>query len=316
MTREEEIKYLDYASQFRPPAEVEFFTSEQILEWQKMRKKFDTSQQIVASIIDKDNFEELLEKAILENRVFSASTMSAIQEKINAIDYSEGVRISLYETLVSKSGQRVIMSDRLASILGFYGDGPILKDKAEKLVSALEADGVATPLVDKVNSMIHKYGAIILQEGIYLVLKDWLEDALERSLATYNANAGNSIPSPQPPPNMTPGPELPFSFIEYLKNTDKDYDRVENEVMKDPQFLQFFEALKKQYDFYKTMPLDRMAGELIVRPQIWNKLSPQNQAPVMSIVEKHRQEFMSKIRQVAATSHAEKLEELKKSLGK
>jgi hypothetical protein len=230
----------------------------------------------------------------------------------------DGVRVDVYESLISQSGQRMIMSERLREILGFFGDAYVLQDEQDEFVSALQADGVPGPEIDRLVSSLVKNGAVVLQRGVFLVLKPLLEDALGRTLRTFNPNAGMAAApaNPAPTSDIPQGEELPFSFIEYLKNNDKEFDRVEHEVMNDQMFLEFFFALKQRYAYYKNLPPERMAGEMICRPKLWVKLSTQTRVWVQNLVERNREAFNQKVKQVASVSHAEKLDELKTTLSK
>jgi hypothetical protein len=322
MTEEEKQQYIEYANSFNPPMEASFLTPAQLDQVNQERRKYESSAQFVKSILNNDDFEERINKSIIEGKIYSISQMALEREKLHALDDGDGTRIDVNETVISRSGQSVIMSGRLQDLLGFESDGYVLKDELNELVNALQADGVPGPEIDRVTAAMNKFGAIILQRGIFVALKGMLEEAIEHSLTLHNFGSSGAKPQPADKPvgvsgaQPKQGEEMPVGFIEYLKNNDKEFDRVEHEVMNDPQFQEFFSTLKKHYTYYQTLPADRMAHEIIVRPQLWSKLSPQTKAWVQTVVERNREAFRAKVDQVAVTSGAGKLDELKKSLGK
>jgi hypothetical protein len=320
MLPEEKQKIDEYVNSFESPAELSFFNEKQKNDMDLERRKLEASRTFVASIAEQADFDSRFQKATLEGRIFAPSQAINVDSKIRVVDGMDGARLDIQETLVSRSGQRLIMSGRLQQILGFITDSYMTKDEAGQLASALQADGVPGPEIDRVNAAVNKFGAVMLQRGIFVALKGMLEDAIGHSLPIYNPAQNNALvksassaaPSAQP----KQGSELPAGFIEYLKNNDKEFDRVEHEIAADPKFQEFFSNLQKHYTYYQNLPSDRMAHEIILRPQLWNKLSPQTRVWIQNLVERNRQGFQSKVEQVAVTSGASKLDELKKSIAK
>lgn len=320
MTEQERAKYVEYAESLDVPVEASFLTQQQLETIKQERAKFESSQQFVASILKQDDFEEIISKTTIQGRIYSPSQMALLSAKLNALDGGEGNRADITESLVTKSGQMIIMSLRLQNILGFIGDGYMLKDELDELVNALKADNVPGPDIDRVTSSMNKFGAIFLQRGVFISLKGMLEESIGRTLniidASRSYNSSSAPNAAQPASANARSEELPAGFIEFLKNNDKEFDRIEHEITVDPMFVEFFSNLQKHYVYYQKLPADHMADEIIIRPQLWNKLSPQNKAKVQEIVERNRSGFQSKIQQIAASSGLSKLDELKKNLGK
>ncbi|MBX4187772.1 MAG: hypothetical protein KW793_01400 [Candidatus Doudnabacteria bacterium] len=315
MTTQDQQIAIDYAMTLEAPAEKEFFTPVQIEDLKNERQKFQESQNFVSAIKGKQDFEDRLEKAIIDGKVYSGSQMEVVTLRNDALD-GYGDRIDIPESLVSKSGNWVIMSERLQKLLGFVTDGYMLKKEIDQLMSAMQADGVPGPEVDRAVAALNKNGAIGLQRGVFLPLKSMLEEAIGRSFSLRSkpqVEVSVQAPSKQV---TAPGAELHISFIEYLKNTDKDYDRVEYEVSHDPKFLEFFNNLKSHYAYYKSLSDEKMVAEIVVRPQLWIKLSPNIKESVLNIVERNRGPFMAKIDQVASLAHVNDLVTLKQNLSK
>ncbi len=314
----EEEKINDYVDSFHSPAETAFFTQAQLDKLKDEKQKLDNSRAFVASVIEKEDFEDLFQKATMEGRVFNQSQVNLVESRIAAIEDMEGVRVDISETLVSKSGQRIIMSSRFQTAFGYSIDTYAVKSELPPLISALQADGAPGADIDRVTSAMNKFGAVMLQRGIFVSLKDLLEEAVGKTLMGYS-NKGASVGSAAAigtNPNAVPqANELPLGFIEFLKNNEKEYDRVEHDILVDPKFLEFFEQMKTRYSFYQNLPVEKMAHEVIIRPQLWAKLSPQTKAWVQTLVEKHRPMFFDKVKEISTLIHAEKLTELKMKVG-
>lgn len=200
MTFVEKEKAIQYVESLTTPAELAFFAKEQLIELQKEREKMDRSIVFVSTIIDKPDFESQLQKGELEGRIYGPSEMANTTAKFRVLDDGWGERIDLNETLVNKTGQRIIMSGRLQKLLGFLADGYMIKDEMDQLISALQADNVSSTDVDRVTSAMSLYGAIALQRGAFVSLKNLLEEATGRNLSYYNPAL---TPKPKP---LTPLP--------------------------------------------------------------------------------------------------------------
>lgn len=318
------------------PVEADFLTSDQLKFLEAERDKLTVTEQFINSVIAKDGFEEVINKAIIEGKIFSPSQFQSLQEKFRALDDKDSDRIDLTETLVNGAGDKIIMSARLQSLLGFLTDGVMVKDELDELVRALKGDNVPDADIDRVKTALDNTGSVFLQRGVFIPLKSLLEDSLGRKLtiapegasgytevpvpdfslpATEPVAPANDAPTPKAQmPNISQPVELPISFIEFLKNTDKEYDRVEHEVMNDQQFQDFFANLKSHFAYYKTLTDEKMAWEVIVRPQLWVKLSPRTRAWVQNLVTRNQDSFLAKVEQIAKASHISQLEELKKTL--
>lgn len=310
---------IDYEEQFQYPAEADFFTADQNKQLEVIKVKMGVTHDFVASIVNKEDFDSRVEQAVVDGKIYSPSLYNQYNNIFKLLDNNYGLIVDITESLVSPSGQRVIMSRRLQNILGLSSDATMETSESDKLTSALAADGVAGPDIDKVNAAMNKYGMVIMQRGVFMSLKKMLEEAVGHQIPMYIAREGSQSSTPEtakPTQEVITGEDMPAGFIEYMKNHDKDYDRLEHDVMLDPNFVTFFDSLKQHYDYYKTMPSDRMAQEIILRPPLWNKLQPATQAAVQELVEKHRAHFLNIVKQVATVSGFGKLEELKKNLGK
>lgn len=210
MTETEKSTAIEYAESVNPPAELEFFSKEQMDKLKLEREKMDRSRVFVDSMFEKDDFEEQMQKAELEGHIYGPSEMSNMNAKFRAIDDGIGQRIDLKDSIVTKTGQRIIMSGRLQTLLGFLTDGYMLKDESDELISALQADGVPGPEIDRVNAAMNQYGAIIMQRGVFAVLKMPLEEALGKTLPLFSASQLSSLsrPAPIPPPMPAHGASL------------------------------------------------------------------------------------------------------------
>jgi hypothetical protein len=315
ISQDEKQKISVYINSFDKPAETAFLTKQQIDKLNEDKQKLENTKAFVSSIIEKDNFDELFDKAVLEGRIYNQSQFNLVETKVGALEDMDGSRVDIAETLISKDGERIIMGMRLQKTLGFITDSYMDKDESDQLVGALQAEGIPGPEIDRVVSAMNKNGAVMLQRGVFIALKDMLEEAIGKSLSVHSTK-GSYVPGNKSADNQrsTETDELPISFIEYLKNNEKEFDRVEHEILRDEKFVEFFETLKKHYSFYQNLPVEKMAHEVIVRPQLWNKLSPQTKAWVQTLVEKHRPNFQSKIQEVAAASNIGQLQNLKQTL--
>lgn len=347
MTETEKQKYIDYIYSLPHPAENSYLSKPVVEKLQQEKLKLENTAKLIPTILGYDDFEERLQRATVEDRIFNPSQYANVLAKMNALSQGEGERIDIQESLVSPTGQQIIMSGRLQELLGFATDGYMFKDEADELLGALQADGVPGPQVEKVNSAINKYGAISLQRGMYAVLKSAIEESIGHQLALYTPGADpvvlppqpedsvveaatEALPvppvAPKPEPAPTPQPavrkplssytqdELPFGFIEYLKNTDKNFDRVENDLLRDSKFLEFFHQLQSNNKFYKSMTAERMAHEVMIRPPLWIKLSDDVQHNVAEMVERNRGPFSAKISEIADVAGLSKLKELKQGI--
>lgn len=311
---------LDYIVSFESPVETDFFTPDIKKKITALQSKLVATVSLVKALESKPQLSEDIDKEIMSGNIYAPNEAVHVEGILSALE-GGGSRIDTKESVVSPTGQRIIMSGRLQNLLGFSTDGYILKQESDKLTQSLQADGVPGPEIDKVNAAINKYGAVLVQRGVFIALKDILEQGIGRTLTIYNPAQGSSsvqsavqtAPSGAQPRQ---GEEMPAGFIEYLKNNDKEFDRVEHEITQDPKFQEFFANLQKHYAYYQKLPADRMAHEIILRPQLWVKLSPQTKVWVQNLVERNRESFQSKVAQVATAAGTSKLDELKKTLGK
>jgi hypothetical protein len=325
MTTQERQKQIEYVSSFKQPAEATFIMPKQVEALNAEREKMLNTEKFINTVIETEDFEDAINKAVIEGKIYSASQYNSIKTKFDALDSKMGDRTNLAETIVNKTGQVIIMSGSLQERLGIYTDGFVSSDEQEDLANALQLDGVPSPEIDKVMAAMIKNGAVVMQRGAFNDLLPLLEETLGRKLNAYvpkaflltnePVDATQLTPSSSSSPDsMTMTGELPISFIEYLKNTDREFDRVENEIIKDQIFISFFENLKTHFAYYKTLSAEKMAAEVIIRPQLWVKLSPRTRASVENIVTRNRPTYMLKINEVAKVSGADKLADLRKSL--
>lgn len=315
MDEQTKEKYLDYVLAFTPPAESNFFTPIIKAVIEAEISKLANTYTFVENVLQSEDFDSKIERAVIDGKIFSPSQYARVAAVADVINQGSGARVDITETLINLSGQRIIMSPRLQNILGFATDGYMLKNEAGELAGALQADGVPGPEIDRVNQTMNKYGAISMQRGIFIELKNYLEESIGRTVTVSKGYIPEQEPAVVIPQNSVKiAEEMPAGFIEFLKNNDKKYDVVEHKIMTDSNFIAFFNNLKQHNGYYKTLPGDRMAHEIILRPVLWSKLQPQLQMEVSSLVENNRKNFQEMVQHVAQTSGYNKLEALKKNL--
>ncbi|HYC79890.1 MAG TPA: hypothetical protein VEC17_02595 [Candidatus Binatia bacterium] len=309
---------VEYLESFQHPVEADFFKPEQVSQLKQEEQKLEATKGYVSSRVNEEDLEDELQKAAVEGKIYSPSEFQVIKAKLLAYE-GEGERTDTQETIISPSGQRVIMGIRLQNVLGYDGDGFMTKEESDQLISALQADSVPSPEIDKVNAAMNKYRVILLQRGVFTELKDMLEEALGKKLTVVR---GDFVPKSTPqfaqhqelPKQELP--ELPPSFVEYLKTVDTEYNLLEKEVIADPKFIEFFSNLRKHYAYYQNLPAEKMVGELLIRPALWVKLSEPTQIKLQSLVQRNLAGFQTKVSKVASESHVEKLDDLKKNMVK
>jgi hypothetical protein len=296
--------YIEYLESFQHPVEGDFFTADQFKQLEDEKKSLESTRNYVASIAEKPDFEDLLQRSIIDGKIYGASQFAYIKDKLKTFEEGLGEREDIPETLVSPSGQRIIMSRRLQDVLGFDSDGYLTRESADKLAKGLQSDGVAGPQIDKVNSAMNKYNVIILQRGVFSALKDMLIEALGRNFITPPAHVQPVSAPVKEEPAVSPGPakhgqskilgELPKSFIDYLKKNEPGYANVVSTVSKDAKFIEFFSNLKKHYTYYQNLSAEKMVEEIFIRPVLWSKLSQSIKEIVEGMVLKHKDAFEGK----------------------
>lgn len=327
-------KAIEYAESINPPAEIDFFTSEQLEALKKEREKMEQSRVFVLNIIEKDDFEELIQKAALENRIYNVAEMSSLKAKFRAIDEGLGDRVEINRSLITKTGQKIIASAKLQDLIKIYSDVYFLEEELDILTKALKAEGIDEPDIDRVASAMRTYGAVIIQRGVFTQLKSLLEDAVGSSL-TINKSVENDAVSVQMPQDKAKKQNLPVSeanpqnknlvlpadltaaFVEYLKHNDISYTSTIKSVISDPKFIEFFEDLKKNYNYYKNLANEKMVEEIIQHPPLWNKLSGATSDSVRQMVERNKEGFDKKkaaVAQSASSEHGASLSALKERL--
>jgi hypothetical protein len=171
---------LEYVRSFQPPAEIDFFDEKQKAKLKAETEKLQNTQKYLRSIVDNPDLGKNLEKDVVEGKIYSAGEMVKISERIKALE-GYGERISPKQSLVSPTGQRVIISDEVADILGFITDGYILPEELEDLIIALKHEGILDDEISKLKSAMAQHGAIILQRGVFAALFPILEESVQIS---------------------------------------------------------------------------------------------------------------------------------------
>jgi hypothetical protein len=212
----------DYVDSFIEPAEFDFLTADQKKSLEAEAKKLDKSIKHYKVVFGDTNWTEQIDKDILQGDVYTVQQALVVAEKQKARNWY-GERIGIDKSLVSPTGQRVIMSIRCSDSLDLNMDGYITKDSLGQLVQILKEEGVNAESIEKVKSAADKYGVIILQNGIFAVLKPMLEDFLDRRTSVSKTAPDNSevaVPAPRP----TPIPPAPVRKTEPAKPAT-DFDK-------------------------------------------------------------------------------------------
>jgi hypothetical protein len=201
------IQQLDYVDSFNEPAEFDFLTDEQKNSLDAESKKLDKSIQHFKVKFGVSNWSEQMDKEMVQGDIYTIQQALTIADKFKALRWY-GSRWNMDKSLVTPTGQRIIMSKKCSDELELGMDSYISKDSLDPLLKILSDEGVDSASIEKVKIAAAKYGVVVLQNGSFVALKPLLEDYLSRNSAV--GKSGFSVAPPVPrAPTRPPVPTVP-----------------------------------------------------------------------------------------------------------
>jgi hypothetical protein len=167
---------LNYIYSWDSPVEVDFFGDKQNEQLSKEKAKLKKTEDYLAAVINNPGLGRELEKDIATGLIYSKGEMTKVQNRVRALEQT-GDRIFLDVSLVSPTGERIIMSRQFSDDFGFMTDGYLEQDEIEDVVLALKSEGILDDQITKVREAMDSHGAIVVQRGAYEALFDLLDDA-------------------------------------------------------------------------------------------------------------------------------------------
>jgi hypothetical protein len=176
MTPKLDPKLLDYIYSWDTPVEVDFFTAKERDQLNRETKKLHKTQEYYEAVANNPGLGSQMERDVALGTIYSQGEINKILNRVRALE-STGDREFLDVSLVSPTGQRIIMSQNCADALGLITDGFVLPDELVELVDELRFEGITDDKINKVEIAMKTYGAVVLQRGAYEDLLDLLDQA-------------------------------------------------------------------------------------------------------------------------------------------
>ena len=164
-----------YIASFEPPLEVYFFSPKEQEKIEAMKRKIDTTAQYLQAILDNPELGKNLEKDTMAGKIYSIGELANANLILRALE-GNGARVDIRRSLVSPTGQIVIMSENCASTLGLIADGYITKSDFEQLVQILRNEQVPEVQIKKLQEAINQNEVIMVQRGAFAALKPFMEE--------------------------------------------------------------------------------------------------------------------------------------------
>ncbi|MGE5297808.1 MAG: hypothetical protein ACM3KM_01460 [Acidobacteriaceae bacterium] len=201
------------------PFEPMFFTKKEKEKIENDEKKLEMTKQYHRAVVDNPDYSVNLEKAVLAGQIYSSQQAVQVNARLKALNGS-GARLDLNRSIIHPDGWHIIGSETLVKNLGLASDAYIFPDQLEVLIQNLKSEGVGEADLNKVRAGMKEHAAVGLQRGVYVALKEMLEEALavsniKASFESYRkklepgASTSASAPSTPPiPPHGTSLDEL------------------------------------------------------------------------------------------------------------
>lgn len=173
-----EVKVIDDVLAYDVPLEIHFFNQKQKDELEKERVKLESTIKYVTAVLDNPELDQDLDKAVAEGKIYSPAMTANVREKIRVVFDGMGTRFDLSKSIISETGQFVLMSENCVMKIKQFTDGTIQKKDIEGFLETLAGEGVAQDKLDKIRQAGTRIGAVIVQRGGFLALKPMLEEAL------------------------------------------------------------------------------------------------------------------------------------------
>jgi hypothetical protein len=172
-TQQEQLN--SYIASFTPPLEVYFFSPKEQEKIEAMRRKLDMTAQYLQAILDNPDLAKNLDRDTMSGKLYSIGEIANVNMMLSALE-GDGARIDIKKSLVSPTGQVVILSENCASILGLMADGYIEKPDFEQFVQILRNEGVPDVQIKKLQEAISQNEVIMVQRGMFAALKPFMEE--------------------------------------------------------------------------------------------------------------------------------------------
>lgn len=188
------------------PLEAYFFTEKEKQKIEDDRKKLDMTDQYYKAVKENPDYWSNLERATIAGQIFSSAQADLVSDRLKALDGS-GLRMDLLKSIIHPKGHFILMSEQLAQNLNLSTDWYIAPDRYEALAAYLKKEGIGDADLARLKTSLSQYGAILVQRGVFVALKELLEEALavsniKASFEMYKRRIGQ--PTPTPTPTVTP----------------------------------------------------------------------------------------------------------------
>lgn len=171
-------KATEYALSFEAPLEQYFFTQKQKDQLEKEKTKLDSTIQYVTAVLENPELDQDLDRAVAEGKIYSPAMTANIRAKARAMYDGMGPRWDLARSLVSNTGQFVLLSESCSQALRLFTDGYLTKEELPGLLKQLASEGIEKDVLEKMQQAAEKHGALIIQRGAFIALRPMLEEAL------------------------------------------------------------------------------------------------------------------------------------------
>ncbi len=226
-TQQLDPKVEQYILGFIPPAEAYFFTSKQHNDLAMEQKKLEETQDYVANLLDKPELYDEYKKLVMSGKLYPDATAKEVIKKVRAME-GGGNRYDLSKSIVSPKGEVVILSESACKKLDIDFDTYVLLNDVANLVQILKSEGVTDVSLNALQAGASRYGAVIIQRGGFMALKDSLEEAINYNASQASLAHGASLGAlknrlvtpavPQPPkPAMPTAPKGPQMTPDEIK---------------------------------------------------------------------------------------------------
>ncbi|HEX5430297.1 MAG TPA: hypothetical protein VFX17_04475 [Patescibacteria group bacterium] len=200
-----------------------------------------------------------------------------------------GSRGDIENSVISPSGQRVIMNNKVASELGISTDADLTNhDEIMQLAQVLRKEGANDADVARVVNVASQGGSVALQKGSYATLRDLLpREALEEGRQVLNQRRAESKQH-----------ERSHGFYNYIERQNQgDYQKIVAAVAADPAFKGLEQKMRSN-EGYKNVPQTRIVEEVLARTSTRDQLSQSTKTSVNTILDTHRPEFIQKTKEI------------------
>ena len=172
---------IEYLYSFEAPADVDFFTDKQKQKLAGEDLKLHKTEEYLKAVGTNPQLGGQLEKDVAFGNIYSQGEIHRVENRQKALN-GYGQRIFPSISIVSPTGQKVIMSQYCSDELGFLTDGYILKDELPEVVLILKSEGVMEADLAKLRTAMNEHQAIIMQNGAMAALFDLLQECVNYNI--------------------------------------------------------------------------------------------------------------------------------------